>query len=402
MVNVLIIDDDNERIRQIAASVKSDDVSVEYVMTKNEALCRLEEKEYDLVIIDIMLPENIDSLHPQPTAGIDIIKDIYERARILPPKCIVGVTSSCETFENSKDFFEGKLIPILIWNESDNLWKRQLLERINYLKLKKNNPSVDTVIVTAVLDEFEAVKNAFSDWQTYRAENDPAVYYMTEVSTNSGHTRKLLLIQLPEMGMTAASNAVTKVVLQFKPKHVYMVGICGGVRGDIQLCDVIVATETWDYGSGKIIPKNGDERVYYRFEASPNQIGLKPEMINNLRCAGPALLQEIANRWNSAHAGQQITPELKFSPMPSGASVISDPALFKEIIKPQHRKCKGFDMETYGVYFAVKHTSSASIDFVSIKAVSDFADVEKDDNYHAACCYLCSNLLKECMQNGVL
>ena len=79
MINVLIIDDDNERIRKIAASIKGDDINVEYVMTKNEALCRLEESKYDLVIIDIMLPENIDSVNPQPTAGIDIIKDIYQK-----------------------------------------------------------------------------------------------------------------------------------------------------------------------------------------------------------------------------------------------------------------------------------------------------------------------------------
>ena len=78
MINILIIDDDNDRIRKIAAAVKGDSINVEHVMTKNEALCKLEENEYDLVIIDIMLPENIDSVNPQPTAGIDIIKDIEE------------------------------------------------------------------------------------------------------------------------------------------------------------------------------------------------------------------------------------------------------------------------------------------------------------------------------------
>ncbi len=403
MIRVLIIDDDNERIRKIAASIKGDDINVEYVMTKNEALCRLEEIKYDLVIIDIMLPENIDSVNPQPTAGIDVIKDIYQRAKIIPPRSIVGVTSSSETFENSKTFFNEKLIPILIWKESDELWKKQILEKINYLKLKKEiNVIVDTAIVTAVPDEFDSVKQTFSGWQKYTFEHDPAVYFITEIQIKNGSRRNLLLVQLPDMGMTAASNTVTKVVLNFNPKRVYMVGICGGVRNEVDLCDVIVATQSWDYGAGKILPKTDDEKSYYKFEASPKQIALKPEIINSITYAGGEILRKVVKDWNDINEDKPITSKLKLCPMPSGASVICDPILFEEIIKPQHRKCKGFDMETYGVYFAVQNTSTNPIDFISIKAVSDFADTEKDDNYHDACCYLSSNFLKECIYKEIL
>lgn len=403
MINILIIDDDNNRIRKIAAVVKGDGIDVVHVMTKNEALCKLEETEYDLVIIDIMLPENIDSVNPQPTAGIDIIKDIYQRSKIIPPRSIVGVTSSNETFEKSKSFFEEKLVPILIWNESDDLWKKQLLEKINYLKLNKSETiSIDTAIVTAVSDEFNAVKQAYENWQRFTITNDPAIYFVTDIQTNNGHSKKLLLTQLPNMGMTAASNAVTKIILHFKPRQVYMVGICGGVRNEVELCDVIVATQTWDYGSGKITPKEGDEKSYYGFEASPKQIGPKPEIINNLTYFGEEILKNVVKSWNDTHKDKPLTSKLKFCPMPSGASVICDPALFEEIIKPQHRKCKGFDMETYGVYFAAQYTSTEPIDFISIKSVSDFADTKKDDNYHEDCCYLSSNFLKECIYHEIL
>lgn len=403
MIHVLIIDDDNERIRKIAAVVKEDSINVEYVMTKNEALCKLEEKEYDLVIIDIMLPENIDSVNPQPTAGIDVIKDIYQRIKIIPPRSIVGVTSSSETFENSKSFFEEKLIPILIWNESDDLWKKQLLEKINYLKLNKfESQDVDIAIVTAVADEFTAVKQSYNNWEKYTVTHDPAPYFVTNFITNNGHSKRILLTQLPDMGMTAASNTVTKVMLNFNPKSVYMVGICGGVRNEVELCDIIVATQTWDYGSGKIMPKSDTSKSYYSFEASPKQIGLKPEIINNLTYSSEEILKKVVKDWNDKHQDKPLAPNLKFSPMPSGASVICDPALFEEIIKPQHRKCKGLDMETYGVYYAVENTSTEPINFVSIKSVSDFADTEKGDNYHEECCYLSSNFLKECIYNEIL
>ncbi len=403
MISVLIIDDDNERIRKIAASIKGDDINVEYVMTKNEALCRLEGTKYDLVIIDIMLPENIDSVNPQPTAGIDIIKDIYQRTKIIPPRSIIGVTSSNETFQHSKSFFEEKLVPILIWNESDDLWKKQLEEKIKYLKLNESEKlSVDIAIVTAVDEEFDAVRKSYEKWKCYNIENDPAMYFITEIQTEKGHSKKVLLTKLCDMGMPAASNAVTKVILNFNPKSIYMVGICGGIRNEVQLCDVIVATQTWDYGSGKIKPKVGDEKSYYEFEPSPKQINSKPEIITNLTYSGEDVLQAVVNSWNDVHRDKHITSKLKFCPMPSGASVICDPSLFEEIIKPQHRKCKGFDMETFGVYYAVQYTSTKPIDFISIKSVSDFADTEKDDNYHEACCYLSSNFLKECIYKEIL
>lgn len=403
MISVLIIDDDNERIRKIAASIKGDDIKVEYVMTKNEALCRLEEAKYDLVIIDIMLPENIDSVNPQPTAGIDIIKDISQRTKIIPPRSIIGVTSSNETFEQSKSFFEEKLIPILIWNESDDLWQKQLAEKIKYLKLNESeNLSVDIAIVTVVDEEFDAVKQSHEKWQSCNIKNDPAMYFITEIQTDKGHSKKILLTKLCDMGMPAASNAVTKIILNFNPKSIYMVGICGGVRNEVQLCDVIVATQTWDYGSGKIKPKAGDEKSYYEFEPSPKQINAKPEIITNLTYSGESILQTVVDRWNGIHRDKLLTPNLKFCPMPSGASVICDPSLFEEIIKPQHRKCKGFDMETFGVYYAIQYTSINPIDFISIKSVSDFADAEKDDNYHDACCYLSSNFLKECIYKEIL
>ena len=403
MINILIIDDDNERIRKIAAIVKGDDINVEHVMTKNEALCKLEENEYDLVIIDIMLPENIDSVNPQPTAGIDIIKDIYKRVKIIPPRSIVGVTSSSETFENSKSFFEEKLVPILIWNENDDLWQKQLVEKVRYLKLNKSeNLSVDIAIVTAVNEEFDAVKCSYENWQRYNIENDPAVYFITNIQTHKGHSKKILLTQLCDMGMTAASNAVTKLILHFNPNSVYMVGICGGVRNEVQLCDLIITTQTWDYGSGKIKPRDDDEKLYYEFEPSPKQIASKPEIISNLTYSGEDIMHTIVNEWNVVHRDKPLSSNLKFCPMPSGASVICDPSLFEEIIKPQHRKCKGFDMETFGVYYAVQYTSTKPIDFISIKSVSDFADTEKDDNYHEACCYLSSNFLKECIFNEIL
>ena len=226
--------------------------------------------------------------------------------------------------------------------------------------------------------------------------------FKTRLHDQNG-VRKIVLSKLPEMGMSAASCITTKIINQFAPKSIYMVGICGGVKGKVELCDIIVASRSWDYGSGKIKPKKDDlSTCYYEFEASPNQIQVDVTTTGRLEALTKDILAEIANDWNKEHKGNTISPNLHIAPMPSGSSVITDKALFNEIVKPQHRKCVALDMETYGVYFAIKNTSSHDIKFLSIKCVSDYADDEKDDRYHEACCFTSSRYLLKCIQNGLL
>ena len=59
-------------------------------------------------------------------------------------------------------------------------------------------------------------------------------------------------------------------------------------------------------------------------------------------------------------------------------------------------------METYGVYYAVNYSCVNNVEFLSIKSVSDFADTEKNDDYHSVCCFLSSNFLIECLKNEII
>lgn len=156
----------------------------------------------------------------------------------------------------------------------------------------------------------------------------------------------IVLTLLPEMGMTAASCFTTKLLQLFNPKQVYMIGICGGIKGEVDLTDVIVASASWDYGSGKIKPKTTDTD-YYELEPSPNQISISASIGSEIRTYKDEFITEIISEWASLHPDNKITPKVHLSPMPSGAAVICDKEVFSQIIRPQHRKCVGLDMETY-------------------------------------------------------
>ena len=49
----------------------------------------------------------------------------------------------------------------------------------------------------------------------------------------------------------------------FKPKYIFMAGICAGIEGPVKLGDIIVTEQSWDYGSGKIKDDNKKQNFYY-------------------------------------------------------------------------------------------------------------------------------------------
>ncbi len=56
-----------------------------------------------------------------------------------------------------------------------------------------------------------------------------------------------------DMGMVPAAILATKTVRAWRPKLVAMVGICAGVRGRVNLGDIIIGKQVFDYGSGKLV-----------------------------------------------------------------------------------------------------------------------------------------------------
>ena len=258
MVNVLIVDDENSRTREICAEITIVGVNIDYATTKNEALRKMTATQYDLAIIDIMLPNDAKTVIPSKDGGVDLFTQIESTRRIKKPLNIIGLTSGEDVYNQCKSFFESKLIPLFLWTTCNTVCKEALKNKIDYLIKIDNQRSVaikaDIAIVTAVEAEYNAAKALYAGWKTVELPNDSTIYQITTVMINDS-PKTIVLTILPEMGMTAASCFTTKLLQFFNPKQVYMIGICGGIKEEVDLTDVIVASASWDYGSGKIKPK---------------------------------------------------------------------------------------------------------------------------------------------------
>ncbi|HQQ49211.1 MAG TPA: response regulator, partial [Methanofastidiosum sp.] len=70
MNRILIVDDTGDNVKLIKAMLKSLDSDIDVAVDGEEALRKMTDNDYDIVLLDIMLPK---------VSGIDVLKKVRER-----------------------------------------------------------------------------------------------------------------------------------------------------------------------------------------------------------------------------------------------------------------------------------------------------------------------------------
>lgn len=192
-----------------------------------------------------------------------------------------------------------------------------------------------------------------------------------------------------EMGMPAATALSMKMIYQFRPKYLAMLGITAGVTGSFG--DILVAEMGWDYQSGKTKPGSSPDR---RFAPDPHPIQLDTRLKARVSLfkGRTDILENIRRGW--AGGGVAHRPSVLMGPLASGASVVQDPQVVKELLE-KNRKLVGLEMETYGVYLAARMCSNPRPLAISMKSICDFADPAKADDYQRYAAYTSANFFHE-------
>lgn len=400
MFKILIIDDALEKTNDLIDCIgKCDykDVIIEYELEYKKACKLLKANYYDLVVLDIQLPSIERKGGMTLDGGVRILEILSDVDAMKKPMNIIGLTAYDDNYEKIANKFNEKLFHLIKYDRTNCEWKKRICDKIDYLikskkeaiidNEKQKNSKVDCAIITAVDVEFDAVKKIDLQWEKINIDAEPTTFYFGKKNMNEKEYT-FLLVKQDQMGMVAAASITTKIIDLFRPKFIAMLGIAAGFEGETNLGDILVATESWDYGSGKIVEESGK----YVLSFEPHQIRLKPAIRDYLSGDFSDILLKIRTTWNNNN-GKTIKNDIELiqGPLVSGAAVVQDSNLVKEYILPQNRKVKGLDMETYAVYYAADSTQIESPLFLSMKAVSDFANKEKNDGYQKYGAYVCAN-----------
>ena len=248
----------------------------------------------------------------------------------------------------------------------------------------------DYAIITALNSpEFDAVKQVFADYSLINVEGDNSTYYEAKLSNG----QKLLLATDDKMGMVAMAQFTEKVIQTFRPRNICMTGIAAGVEGEINLGDIMVASESWNYESGKIVEGG--------FLPDYSSISIKQELCSKINKITEMPMKLFGIKQGFPGESPKHDLAMKIGPIASGSAVVSDPAVLEKP-KSMTRKLLGLEMEIYGMYFACVNTSTPKPEnFLAVKSVCDFANARKNDNYQTYAAYTSVGFLKLIIEEGV-
>lgn len=407
-LNVLIIDDERIKIGKIREALlqteKIDAADIDDCMTVDHAIQKIRNQRYDLIILDVLLPYKIDQ-EVSPAGGTSVLKCITTMDQAKKPLCIIGLTEYEESLNQCESVFAESACLLIKYQGNSDEWRKRLKKKVvllyeakRELEAEKTEPEYqyDIAVITAADVEFQAVRALALDWREESLPGDPQIYYTAETTAN-GAKKRLLLARQKYMGMPVAATLVTRIIAAFRPKYVCMVGITGGKKGDVRIGDLIVADESWDYGSGKWKEKDGS----LLFLPEPHYISLPPALHAFFTRDFSRELWEIRNQWNQTAAEEKsLDIRLHLGALASGAAVIQNDQILQQYIEPHQRKVLGIDMETYAVYYACENAPQPAPKYLSIKSVSDYVDADKNDKDQKYCAYVSARFLYEIL--GVL
>ncbi|MFH1862566.1 MAG: response regulator [bacterium] len=101
-IRVLLIDDEEELVSTQVERLAIRNIEAEYVMSGPEAIKRLGEKEFDIAVLDYMLPG---------MSGVSVVRAIHEQ---FPRVKILLVTGHLQIHEDQKENPDIENIDVLI------------------------------------------------------------------------------------------------------------------------------------------------------------------------------------------------------------------------------------------------------------------------------------------------
>src|SRR5574341_1213136 len=235
----------------------------------------------------------------------------------------------------------------------------------------RNGP-LDFAIVTALKVERDSVLRRLLAVETFQEEGDPHTYYLAQLDVSGTGRYAVVLTMLLEPGNYSAAASTTRLIQRWQPKYVFVVGIAGGVAGKVALGDVVVADFCYAYEQTKRKP-GGDELRGQQLPTDKFLYGraLAYEDSHWKETVGVAPPGSPPNHVLTAH----------FGPIASGEKVIADLATLPKLIE-HVPKLLATEMEGAGVAMAINQYRPAP-GFFEIRGISDFADDQKNDDWHA-------------------
>lgn len=402
-VSVLIVEDNRERREQIIAALKTLSDAEQFTFVEAEALADakrfLRTTAFDLLILDIAIPRQRNG-EIRPNGGLELLDELDARDGFFFPNRVIGITAHQEIYERSTTEFSDRLHHLVQVDITSDRWIERVrngaanvLAAAQGKKVASNDYATDLCVICALRDpELKAVLSLDWEWSWLREPNDDTTYHRGTFESK-GVERTVTAAAAARMGMPATAVLATKMIYQFRPKFLAMVGISAGVRERTEVGDVIFGEPSWDCGSGKWRIDDG----VMEFLQAPHQLDTAPDVREKFALISEDVitLAKIKSDFEGEPSASEL--RLRLGPLASAASVLADGVTIRRITT-QRRDALGVDMETYAVMVAGRECGNPKPKTFSLKSVVDFADGSKNDRFQRYGAYTSAQVLRHAVE----
>ena len=219
------------------------------------------------------------------------------------------------------------------------------------------------VILTALNLEYNAVRALLTD---LRLHTHPAAtrFEVGQLATNG----RSVALALAGRGNHGAAVIAERAIAEFAPPAVLFVGVAGGLRRQIELGDVVVATHVYAYhgGTGEDDGLKARPRVL-EIQHGADQIAHHVERVGG---------------WEPRAAGRHRSPKVHFGPIAAGEVVQYSTTSEQARWLRQHYN-DALAVETEGAGVAQAAHLNGALPVVVVRGISDRADGSKENTDRA-------------------
>lgn len=387
MLTAIIIDDNQNKRNQIKTALKKHCCQIDEAENVAMAKTFFHTVHYDLAIVDLALPIWPNSQINQ-RAGIDLLREIHEMDFFLFPKTVLAITQHEENMEYRNELEELGVVLCHYAQDTDISFTLNPYITKSIKNKTQTSYDYDVCIITALDKEMAPFRSKLSNITNSDEYASHNFLYQSAQIINAETTLKIALVTLPRMGIVTSSIYTTKAITILKPKLIIMPGICAGIKGKVNLGDIIIADPCWEWQVGKI------DDVKFRHETYQISIsGFSKGLIQSYPH------EKLTSHWTTCILKRpEHAPSLHIGALASGSSVISSEEKVTEISE-QHRKLLGLEMEIFGVYSACDLGWPKPY-FLAAKSVCDFGDNQKHDDYQDFCAMLSAAFVFEILYDN--
>ena len=404
-MNILIIHDREEirkEILKLCRAILGEVGIIKEACDYISARDALSDHIFDLAIIDLTLPHMEGKFSADYETAHGLIVEIMESSTISAPGDFIGVTRDAAAAQSISGNIGSHLMAIIEESETGE-WKQQLGDRVAYVQRSRTSRQLslvshydyDACIITALDVELRPYHDIF---QISEDSFFPGAYRFV-YTDGSGTVRRGIVYSIGRAGPASAASGTQALLIWYRPRLLLMSGFCGSIKREYKLGDMVIFETVFDWDFGKWRPKRFGRS---EFHARPDPIGIRDLRIHGLarRVAADGIPEFAGVIDRATELSPKLDRTLSFhlGPAASGAALVANPSIIKRI-RGLNEAIGAVDMESYGVYMAARMTPGPRPEYIVVKAVADYCDVKKNDDFQEGCSLLSaeviSHILKE-------